>query len=643
MKKGGLYYQLVKSQHAQNTSNEVLNKAGSVEVQTEKRAGKNFAVSIQNDKTSLTGEGKSQSSETSIWNILKWNAPEWHYIVLGIIGSTMVGISTPIYAINYGELMGLLGKPRNEDVTQEKNYYSLMFLVIALTAGLGAFLQNYMLSIAGEKLTYRLRVRIFKAILQREMDWFDKPENNVGSLCSRLSSDASAVQGGTGARLGVIFQVLSGITFGLLIGFFCSWKLALISGFFAPLMMLSGFVGVKISIGEDSSKAKALENSVAVATEAISSIRTVKSLGREETFKSNYMSCLEDPHLKYLRRAPRRGLIYALTVYGSSTVAVFSFAYGGYLVLYEGLAYKEVFKITEALIFGMEMIGQAMAFTPNYGRAKAAAGRIYNLLIEDSKENYGSIDFEMVDGPIDFEDVRFHYSIRPDVTVLDGIKFEVPTGKTVALVGKSGSGKSTCAQLLQRFYEPVSGAISVDKRNIRSSSVKSFRTFIGAVSQEPILFNRTIAENIAYGDLNRTITLNEIIKAATDANVHSFISSLPLGYETIVGSRGVQLSGGQKQRVAIARILIRNPKILILDEATSALDSECERAVQEALDRAGEGRTCLVIAHQLSTIKRAHNILVIEQGKVIEQGSHDELLSKRGEYYRLWSGKCYKQ
>lgn len=629
MEKKGLYYRLVESQQL-----DAFNQSKGTSVHEEKRVVKEFRE--PSGEVNEDDEDNERLPETSTWQILKWNAPEWHYIALGILGSAMVGVSTPIYAINYGELMGLLSDTDSGHLTRDIDFYALMFVAVAVTTGVGAFLQNSMLSIAGERLTHRLRIQSFKVMMNQKMDWFDLPANNVGSLCSRLSNDASAVHGATGARLGVVFQVITGILFGLIISFFCSWKLALANGFFAPLIMLSGYIGVRISIGDDHVKTKALEQSAGIATEAISNIRTVKSLGRQTSCCKRYDSLLDGPHSAFLRRAPLRGLVYALTVYGSSTVSVFSFAYGGYLVRYEGLAYKEVFKITEALIFGMEMIGQAMAFTPDYGRAKSAAARISHLIQHVFIHDEGD-DVNKMDGSVEFQDVHFRYRTRPDVQVLNGVNFEVQSGQTVALVGASGCGKSTCVQLLQRLYDVNSGVIKVDSKNIGSVSVETYRSFIGVVSQEPVLFNRSIAENIAYGDVNRKVSIGEVIEAAMKANIHSFVSSLPLGYDTRVGQRGVQLSGGQKQRVAIARVLIRNPRLLILDEATSALDVESERSVQEALDRAGEGRTCVVIAHRLSTIKAAQSIVVIDRGAVVEHGTHDDLIRSMGSYYKMWS------
>ncbi len=498
-----------------------------------------------------------------------------------------------------------------------------------------------MLTLAGEKLTFRLRVLTFRSILWQKIEWFDRLENSVGALCVRLSSDASVVQEATGARLGILIQVTVSIFFAVTLSMYYSWKLTLATVIFVPCVLLSAALEVKMNAGQNVKKMKALEESTQIAAEAISNIRTVAGLGREETFHNSYMTSLHKSNISAKKIMPIRALIFGLTSNVSNFASVVCMVYGTYLIQSEKLAYKNVFIICEALVFGMEMIGQTLAFSPNYSRAKTSAKRIFQIIennrtpeiMTSSCENK-KLKFE---GKVEFDNVHFSYPTRANVPVFKGLSTTIESGQTVALVGHSGCGKSTFIQLLQRFYEPISGTILIDNNSISKISANSLRSNIGIVSQEPVLFNRTIAENIAYGDQTRNITMDEIIDAARKANIHNFIHSLPLGYETPVGQKGLQLSGGQKQRVAIARALIRNPQILLLDEATSALDSESEKVVQEALDQASIGRTCIIIAHRLSTIKDANEIWVFDKGKVKEYGKHDDLIRKKGIYYQLWT------
>merc|ERR1719481_161428 len=314
--------------------------------------------------------------------------------------------------------------------------------------------------------------------------------------------------------------------------------------------------------------------------------------------------------------------------------------YGGYLVYTEGIQYKIVFKVAEALILGTIMVGQATAFAPNYQRAMIASARIFAMLdrkpLIDSSAGSG-LRLNKVDGEAEFKDAVFSYPTRKTVKVLKSLDLGIKQGQSVALVGQSGCGKSTVIQLIQRFYDLNSGMITLENHDIQALNVPWVRSKLSIVSQEPILFNRSLAENIAYGDNSKDISMEEIIAAARKANIHQFISNLPQGYETFVGEKGTQLSGGQKQRIAIARALIRNPPILLLDEATSALDTESEKQVQSALDSAQEGRTSITIAHRLSTVKNCDIIFVVNQGRVAECGTHDQLLQKKRTYYKLWT------
>lgn len=289
---------------------------------------------------------------------------------------------------------------------------------------------------------------------------------------------------------------------------------------------------------------------------------------------------------------------------------------------------------------GTVSISSAFAYAPNFQKGLLAAGKMDTLferqsLVQDphnaTDENWTAV------GDIKFSETEFFYPSRQSSKVLQGLNMGAHQGQTIALVGPSGCGKSTCVQLLERFYDATGGQVSVDEKPVNSVTLRNLRRQMGIVSQEPSLFDRTIAENIAYGDHEREVPHADIIEAAKKANIHNFITSLPLGYETRLGDKGTQLSGGQKQRVAIARALIRNPRILLLDEATSALDMESEKVVQVALDAAQEGRTCVTIAHRLTTIVDADVIFVIENGNVAEQGSHNELMEQGGLYHALYT------
>ena len=292
------------------------------------------------------------------------------------------------------------------------------------------------------------------------------------------------------------------------------------------------------------------------------------------------------------------------------------------------------------ILNGGAMIGVSLTALMDINNAFSAAEKIFEVLDRKPKIDCNpatGLKLNEVSGETEISDGVFAYPTRPNTNVLKKLSLSIRRGEKVALVGQSGCGKSTVIQMIQRFYDLDDGSLSLDNNDIRNLNLPFVRSKLGIVSQEPVLFNKTIAENIQYGDNSRTVSMEEVIESARKANIHNFVTGLTDGYETSVGGKGSQLSGGQKQRVAIARALVRNPAIILLDEATSALDTESEKIVQEALEVAQEGRTSITIAHRLSTIMEADRIFVLEKGKVTECGSHGELLAKKGTYFNLWN------
>ncbi|XP_011139991.1 multidrug resistance protein homolog 49 isoform X1 [Harpegnathos saltator] len=606
-------------------------------------------LSAHSHRLSLTGQSDATEEELEeqekpynapIMRIFGLNKPEWPYNLIGSIAATMVGASFPAFAMLFGEVYKVLGLQDEEEIRKETINFSIMFIVVGVFTGLGTFLQMYMFGLAGVRMTTRIRKLAFSAMLKQEMGWYDEDVNSVGALCARLSSDAGAVQGATGSRVGAILQAMSTLVLGIGLSFYFTWKMTLVSVVSIPLVLGAVFLEARIMSEQGMREKKKMEAATRIAVEAISNIRTVASLGKEDAFFNRY--CVELNHVAKASRTRNRlrGLVFSCGQTAPFLGYAVSLYYGGYLVAREGLAYQNVIKVSEALIFGSWMLGQALAFAPNFNMAKISAGRIFRLLdrmpqitspyrSEEKNANWKA------DGMIQFSKVEFQYPTRPEVQVLKGLNLIVKPGQMVALVGQSGCGKSTCIQLLQRLYDPLSGSVTLDRRDISSVSLTTLRSQLGVVGQEPVLFDRTIAENIAYGDNYRQASMDEIIEAAKRSNIHNFVSSLPLGYDTRLGTKGTQLSGGQKQRIAIARALVRNPRVLLLDEATSALDTQSEKVVQQALDKAMEGRTCITIAHRLATIRNADVICVVDKGAVAEMGTHDDLMAAGGLYAQL--------
>ncbi|XP_054637382.1 ATP-dependent translocase ABCB1-like isoform X3 [Dunckerocampus dactyliophorus] len=403
-------------------------------------------------------------------------------------------------------------------------------------------------------------------------------------------------------------------------------------------MIVAGTVQMELIAGHAEEDKKELEISGKIFAEATDNIRTVASLTREPLFESLYHKSLQVPFENSQKKAHVQGIVFCISQAMVCFAHAGCFRFGAWLVDQGRMDVEAVFLIVLVLIYGAMAVGEVNSFTPNYAKAKVSAAHIVMLLkreptIDNLSEEGQPLN--QFDGNVQFEGVKFHYPSRPSVPVLRGLNLRVCKGETLALVGSSGCGKSTTIQLLERFYDTTHGTVMLDSTSVKDLNIHSMRSHIGIVSQEPVLFDCSLAENIAYGDNSRTVTMEEIKAAAEAANIHSFIENLPQKYDTQAGDKGTQLSGGQKQRIAIARAILRNPKLLLLDEATSALDTESEKVVQEALDRARQGRTCIVVAHRLSTIQNADRIAVFQGGMVAEQGTHQQLLAKKGVYHML--------
>nr|CAB3219616.1 multidrug resistance protein 1A-like [Phallusia mammillata] len=598
------------------------------------------------EETEDEPEEDEELPEFSFSRVMAMNKPETFYIICGCLSAAINGGLQPVFAILFAEIIGAFAQPDEAEKNRLIVLYSLLFVAIGATAFIVNILQATSFAKSGEELTMRLRNRGFRAVLRQEMGYYDDHRNSTGALTTRLATDASKVQGCTGVQGGVVVQSICALGVALGIAFGYSWQLTLLTLGFVPLMAVAGMLQMKVFTGQASAESKAFEDAGQIATEATLNIRTVASLTKEPTFEEKYRTAMTLPYEK----AKRKTYVYGVTFGFSQAIVFFAYAatfrFGAWLVEECLLDFQNVFKVLMAVIFGAFAVGQTSSFAPNLADAKIAATRMFKLF-----DRVPEIDSYSEDGKspkstnskVDYSKVKFNYPTRPDVQVLKGLNLGIEPGKRVALVGQSGCGKSTCIQLLERFYDPVEGAVTLDNEDLKNLNISWLRSQMGIVSQEPILFDKTIAENIRYGDNSRVASMDEVVQAAKNANIHSFIQGLPDGYETSVGGKGAQLSGGQKQRVAIARALLRNPKILLLDEATSALDAESEKIVQDALDAASENRTSIIIAHRLSTVKNADVICVLENGTVVEKGTHNELIALKGSYFSLVNAQLHKK
>nr|XP_057939638.1 ATP-dependent translocase ABCB1-like isoform X3 [Doryrhamphus excisus] len=577
-------------------------------------------------------------AHVSVLKVMRYNIHEWPYLLLGLISASINGIVHPVHSLIMAKFVAVFVETDQEVMRKQTNFLSIMFTVIGVVSFLSFFLKGFCFGKSGEILTMKLRLASFKALMRQDIGWFDHPENNVGVLTTRLASDTSKVQAVTGQCLAAVIQSIANIGTGMILSFVKSWELTLFLLVIVPIMIVGGFFRMRAMTGQVVEDKVELEKAGKIFTEAIENIRTVASLTREPEFESLYSRTLQMPYKTFHKQAHVQGFLFSFTMAFVYFTYAGYFRFGAWVLKNRQASLEGIFFIFSAMVYGSIAIGEATSFAPNYASAKLSAAHITALLnrkppIDNLSQEGQSLD--QFDGNVEFEGVKFSYPSRPNIPVLRGLNLKLSKGKTLALVGSSGCGKSTTIQLLERFYDTAHGTVTFDSKNVKELNIHSMRSHIGIVSQEPVLFDCSLAENIAYGDNSRTVTMEEIKAAAEAANIHSFIESLPKKYDTQAGDKGTQLSGGQKQRIAIARAILRNPKLLLLDEATSALDAESEKVVQEALDKARQGRTCIVIAHRLSTIQNADSIAVIQGGVVVEQGTHQQLLAKKGIYHML--------
>lgn len=600
------------------------------------RSTTSFGASFRSDIESVRAGGQEPITKRKVSSrrLYSMVGPDWKYVLFGTICALCAGAEMPLFAL--GVTQALVSFYMGWETTQQE------IKKIALLFCGGAFASIFVhagahtfFGIMGERLTLRVREKMFSAILRNEIGWFDDMSNGSSSLSSRLEIDATTLKTILADRSTILILNVGFITTAFIIAFILNWRITLVILAMYPLI-ISGHISEKLFMkGYGGNLNKAYLKANMIAGEAVGNIRTVAAFCAEEKVLELYANELVEPSKQSFARGQIAGICYGIAQFFIFSCYGLALWYGSVL-MGKGLAgFKSVMKSFMVLIVTALAMGETLAMAPDLLKGNQMVASIFEVL--DRKTEVVSDDGEeltKVDGTIEMRRVDFSYPSRPDVLIFKGLDLKVRAGESMALVGQSGSGKSSVLALILRLYDPTSGKVLVDGHDIKKLKLKALRRHIGLVQQEPALFATSIYENVKYG--KEGATEFEVVEAAKLANAHSFISSLPEGYSTKVGERGVQLSGGEKQRVAIARAVLKNPAILLLDEATSALDVGSERVVQQALDRLMKNRTTVMVAHRLSTIKNADQISVIQEGKVIEQGTHLDLIENRnGAYFRL--------
>nr|CAG4718556.1 unnamed protein product [Naegleria fowleri] len=611
---------------------------------------------------------------------LKWlfglGMKQWPLLLIGTISmliSTGLSLVLPLFLTQLVDVIPST-MMNTEGASKEGQAYlnraALYLLAIVCGIGLTTAIKHFCFNFAGERVVAKLRRDLFENIIVQDVSFFDVTK--TGELLNRLSSDTKALENAVTSNLFIFLRNMVQAIGGVGFLFYTSWKLTLVTLSVVPPLIIGAIIYAKIVKKLSRKVQDALAKSAEVAEESFSNLRTVRSFSKESFHVSEYNASI-DHSLKLSRKLAISGGVFSgIMMFCSSSAVILVLWYGGSLVLSKEITIGLLTSFIVYTFYVASSLGVVSSIFFDLMKAMGATARIHELLLQlpviEKKRNFHSDDGNKkdeepndrfasqafdhpheIDGHIQFHNVKFSYPSRPTQSVLKGLDIELIPSTVTALVGKSGQGKTTVASLMQRFYDPTEGQITLDGIDIRELDTSYLRKHIGVVQQEPTLFSNSIRENICYGweesNSNSGLeegmttrngpTLEKIQDAAMKTNAHEFIMGFPEGYDTLVGERGLKLSGGQKQRIAIARAILKNPKILILDEATASLDSNTEFLVQEALQRLMEGRTVLVIAHRLSTIRNAHRVYVINDGKVAEQGNHEELMQLGGIYKRL--------
>jgi ATP-binding cassette subfamily B (MDR/TAP) protein 1 len=589
---------------------------------------------------------KSQNLFQTFQRLLQTQRAHWYALAGIVVAAMAVAAATPIQAWLFAKVLGVF-LLSTEAAKSRANFWALMWLALAAGSGLANLCEGWV----GLRVQYSVsavyKTQYFTDMLYQRISFFDKDINSHGTLSSRIASDAKSLEEVFGLNLGLALSGMFNVVGCIIISLVFSWKLGLVALCVTmPIMLSSGFWKYRHEVQFDKMNSSVFAESSQFATEAIGAIRTVSALTMENTITERYSKLLADhvqaAHVKALWTSGLYGFVDSAGLGCQALI----FWYGGRLLASGEYSFEAFFVCYMAMIQGAEAASQVLSVAPNTAQATAAANRIFEIQESADIQRAGPSNDNNQTLPeaeggvrVELQGVHFKYPTR-DVSVFEGLNISIEKGQYAAFVGPSGCGKTTIISLLERFYDVDSGhgAITCNGININDINVYDYRRHLSLVAQEPTMFRGTVRDNILFGIPDPdSVSEERIHQVCRDALIHDFIVSLPQGYDTDVGSKGTALSGGQKQRIAIARALIRDPKLLLLDEATSALDSESEKIVQAAFERARSGRTMIAVAHRLSTIQTADVIFVFDDGMVVEKGNHAELVKKQGVYWEMVS------
>ncbi|CAH1430573.1 unnamed protein product [Lactuca virosa] len=589
-------------------------------------------------KVKSVKEKKERKDPPSMWRLVELSFAEWLYAVLGSIGAAIFGAFNPLLAYVIALVVTEYYKnDTHRHMRHEVDKWCLIIACMGVVTVVANFLQHFYFGIMGEKMTERVRRMMFSAMLRNEIGWFDEEENSADTLSMRLANDATFVRAAFSNRLSIFIQDVTAVLVALLIGMLLEWRLALVALATVPVLTVSA-IAQKLWLAGFSKGIQEMHRKASLVLEdSVRNIYTVVSFCAGNKVMELYRF--------QLHKIFTKSFLHGLTIgfaFGFSQFLLF--ACNAFLLYYTALSIKNhhvnlptAIKSYIVFSFSTFALVEPFGLAPYILKRRKSLTSVFEIIDRIPKidpDDPTALKPPNVYGSIELKTIDFSYPTRPDILVLNNFSLKITGGTTVAVVGVSGSGKSTIISLIERFYDPVSGSITLDGRDLKQFNLRWLRNHLGVIQQEPAIFLTTIKENIIYARHNASEA--EIKEAARIANAHHFISNLPHGYDTHVGMRGVELTPGQKQRIAIARVVLKNAPILLLDEASSAIESESSRVVQEALDTLVMGnKTTILIAHRAAMMRHVDNIVVINGGRIVEEGGHDSLMEKNGLYVRL--------
>ncbi len=579
--------------------------------------------------------------------------PHLFWLFVAFFGSLIVGGTYLGSALIFGNTIAALSPCNTEQAIKAAgSLFGLLYFVLAIIEFFANGTSWSTFGLVAEKVLYAIRVLSFRSLFEQDLQWHQSESRTPSSLLSFITSDTAAIGSLTGSIIGTLFSVVVNFIGAIILAHIVAWKIAVVCLAVVPLMLGSGFMKLWILARFEEKHGKAFEKSVGISVEAVNSIKTVAALSLEQEILGTYQRSLEVPRKEVTRSIIWSNCFLALSMSISNLLYALVYWWGSKQIVSGMYTQAQFFIVLISLLVSAQLWGQLFTLAPEITRAARAAGRICDLIDLGSsktadkssreKDPEATIESRTLTPTtpgqglaVKFKQVKFSYPARPNRQILKGLDLEIPPGQFCALVGPSGAGKSTIISLLERMYSIESGAIEVGGFDISSKKEPVFRDDIGLVPQDSVLFDGSIRFNVALGARPGVEPSDaEIEEACKLANIHDTIMALPDGYDTQCGNNGGHLSGGQRQRLSIARALVRKPRLLLLDESTSALDAESERLLQDGLEKATRGITVVAIAHRLHTIRRADAILVIEDGRCVEKGSHEELIA-RSESYRV--------